>query len=649
MSYTDLLIIGAGPAGLMAAAWASQYEISTRIIDKNHARIAKGQADGLQSRTLEIFDSFGVADHVWKRGFHDIEICTWTSNDKGHIQRSQRVISQKVGIGRFTQVCINQGIIEQTFVDLLKINARVKVERSVVPEKLELDHSCIDEQDAYPITIKVRHSRHGTDASETNGVKDTTYHTQNGLEEAADGISGQEDVENGQVEIIKAKYVLGCDGAHSWTRQQLGLRLEGKQTDHIWGVMDIIPLTNFRKFLTYWQGNEVDESSSRYTSSIILNVPREDRLNRLYIQLSDEGSSYDRTQITPRTMLEAAQRIMTPYKLDYKYCDWWSLYQIGQRIAPKFSVEDRIFLAGDAVHTHSPKLGQGMNVSMQDTYNLCWKLGAVIDGSAQRSILGTYNAERRQVALDLMAADREISRFYSRNLGKGITSADVDGKGGVDFGAMRERLHGFLAGVGVTYGDSILVAKSNAGISPISNSSGYSDLIARQDLALNIKLGARFPSYKVINQAEARLIQLADALKSDGRWRILVFAGDLRDPSQSQRIKRLGNKLAAPESFLYRYTPSDRPIDFVIEVLTIHSSPRIEVELLDLPDIFHPWDEQLGWDYWKVFADDVSHHHGFDNAYVKWSIDRKEGCLIVCRPDQHVGYIGSLEDVDEVE
>ena len=78
-SYTDLLIIGAGPAGMMAAAWANQYPITTRIIDKNHERISKGQADGLQARTLEIFDSFGVADGVWKKGFHDIEVCTWAS------------------------------------------------------------------------------------------------------------------------------------------------------------------------------------------------------------------------------------------------------------------------------------------------------------------------------------------------------------------------------------------------------------------------------------------------------------------------------------------------------------------------------------------------------------------------------------------
>ena len=79
ISYTDLLIIGAGPAGLMAAAWASRYNISARIIDKKGARVNRGHADGLQCRTMEILDSFGLADRIRREGFHDIEICSWVS------------------------------------------------------------------------------------------------------------------------------------------------------------------------------------------------------------------------------------------------------------------------------------------------------------------------------------------------------------------------------------------------------------------------------------------------------------------------------------------------------------------------------------------------------------------------------------------
>ena len=314
----------------------------------------------------------------------------------------------------------------------------------------------------------------------------------------------------------------------------------------------------------------------------------------------------------------------------------------------------RIFLAGDAIHTHSPKLGQGMNVSMQDTFNLVWKIGAVLNGSAKRAILKTYQTERRHVALDLLAADREVSSFYAHGPGKHLTSNEKVGTESSDFKAMRERMHEFLAGVGVTYGPSLLVAESNKGdLANANNSNPESgedrQLKARHDLARNIKLGARLPSFKVLNQAEARPLHLADMLKSDGRWRIIVFAGDLLDAHQSSRVQRLGTELAKPSSILHMYTPVNAPVDSVIELLTVHSSPRTAVELSDLHDIFHPYDEELGWDYWKVFVDDVAHHEGFEDAYAKYGISRREGCIVVCRPDQHVGYIGALEDVDGVE
>lgn len=309
----------------------------------------------------------------------------------------------------------------------------------------------------------------------------------------------------------------------------------------------------------------------------------------------------------------------------------------------------RIYLAGDAVHTHSPKLGQGMNVSLQDTYNLCWKLGSVISGHAKREILETYNTERRQVALDLLAADREIARFYSRSLKRESLAISINETDSVDFQVIRNKMYDFLAGVGVTYGPSILVAHSNDESAPVKDAHNGGPIIARQDVARKIKLGRRLQSYKLINQAEARPVQLADLLKSDGRWRIIVFAGDLTHCHQAQRMQHLGDLLAGPRSILRTYTRPNQPIDSVIEVLTIHSGPRQAVSLFDLHDVFHPYDEIMGWDYWKVFVDDVSYHEGFDDVYAKFGIDRQEGCIVVCRPDQHVGFIGALEDFNDVE
>ena len=284
-----------------------------------------------------------------------------------------------------------------------------------------------------------------------------------------------------------------------------------------------------------------------------------------------------------------------------------------------------------------------MNVSMQDTYNLIWKLGTVLTGKANPAILETYEAERRQVALDLLKADEEIARYYSER-----SENDRRTEGRVDFEKMRERTSEFLCGIGVTYKPSRLVARSNQGSSHDCSGDGGT-IIAKQDLAPNIKLGARLPSYRVINQADAISIQLADKLKSDGRWRLIVFAGDLKDTAQFKRYESLGSRLSSPKSIMKKYMPKNERPDSVIELLTVHCSPRIEIELLDLPDVFHPYDEDTGWDYEKVFADDVSYHAGFDDAYAKYGIDKKRGCIVVCRPDQHVGYIGTLEDVEDVE
>lgn len=256
--------------------------------------------------------------------------------------------------------------------------------------------------------------------------------------------------------------------------------------------------------------------------------------------------------------------------------------------------QPRIYLAGDAVHTHSPKLGQGMNVSLQDTYNLCWKLGSVISGHAKRDILETYNTERRQIALDLLAADREIARFYSRSLKKGSVSTSINETDSVDFQVIRNKMYDFLAGVGVTYGPSILIAQPNDESASVNDGHNGGPIIARQDVTRKIKLGRRLQSYKLINQAEASPVQLADLLKSDGRWRMIVFAGDLTHSYQAQRVQHLGDLLAGPRSILRAYTPPSQPVDSVIEVLTIHSGPRQAVSLFDLHDIFHPYDEIMG-------------------------------------------------------
>lgn len=148
----------------------------------------------------------------------------------------------------------------------------------------------------------------------------------------------------------------------------------------------------------------------------------------------------------------------------------------------------------------------------------------------------------------------------------------------------------------------------------------------------------RFPSYKVLNQADARPWEFQERLRSDGRFRLIVFAGNVVDSQQSARLQVFCQRLAS-SSFLAPYLHKN------INILTVHSARRTDVELLrDFPDVLHPFDSKTGWDYDSVYVDDVSYHEGYGDAYNGYGVDREAGCVVVTRPDQYVGTIDSLDE-----
>lgn len=278
-----------------------------------------------------------------------------------------------------------------------------------------------------------------------------------------------------------------------------------------------------------------------------------------------------------------------------------------------------------------------MNVSMQDCFNLGWKVALVTKGVAKRSILGSYQSERQSVAKDLIDFDHRFSRLFS-----GRPAKDVMDEGGISMAEFKDAfLKGnmFASGLSVDYGPSSLVAKIEG-----------DGAQAKQALATGLPLGMRFNSFKVLNQADARPWHFQERLKADGRFRVVLFAGDILNPAQKARVDTFCTALDAPSGFLHRSTPPGAPVDSVIEVLTIHSSKRTETELLrDFPSILHPRDERTGWDYDKVFVDDESYHEGFGDAYSNYGVDKERGCVVVVRPDQYVGWIGELEDSDQLQ
>ncbi|ATY67381.1 FAD monooxygenase [Cordyceps militaris] len=651
-SHVDVLIIGAGPAGLMMAAWMAKCGINSRIIDKRNTKVFNGQADGLQCRTLEIMDSLGFGHRAWRESNHMLEVCMWNPDEAGILRRSDRMADTTPGLSRFQQAVLHQGRIERFFLDAIEECSDIRVERGVLPTSLTIDEVAVEDQAAYPVAVELRHlteeeATPKQSASARNGecIRDGLFRSNLARDDTDDLLAaGKLNEKANTEEIVHAKYVLGADGAHSWTRQQIGLTLEGESTDYIWGVLDIVPITDFPDIRMRCAIHSANSGS-------VMIIPRENKLVRVYVQLTttakvgdEAGSRADRSKINPDAIIAEAQKIMAPYKISYRTLDWWTAYQIGQRVGTQFSVHDRVFLAGDAVHTHSPKAGQGMNVSMQDTFNLGWKIASVVKGLASRSILKTYQSERRKVAQDLIAFDHKFSRLFSGRPSLGDT--DTEGVKMADFKDAFTKGNLFVSGTNVDYGASTIVAKVGDG----SVEGDGTDIVAggdknrptsNQDLAPGLPIGMRIPSVKVLRQADARPWHLQELLPSNGRWRVLVFPGNVQDKEQAAQLASVASNFDASDSFVARFTPTGGPVDTVFDILLVHKAPRTVVTIFDFPSVFRRFSETEGYDYDKIYVDDVSYHEGHGNLYKEFGISEK-GCIVIVRPDQHVSYVGPL-------
>ncbi|BCS25308.1 uncharacterized protein APUU_50019S [Aspergillus puulaauensis] len=625
-SEVDVLIVGAGPAGYMAALWLARLGVNTRIIDKRSARIFTGQADGLQPRVLEVFETFGFADRAMKEVAVGFEACYYDPDENGRIHRVKTAAEGIPGISRFNGSVVHQGRIEAWLTDAITefSDGRIKVERPLQPESLEINGSGGD----YPVRVVLKRLRDELAMPEQFGhtVQNGLYRQFEGDQETTPALLPGEGLE-----VVRAKYVLGCDGAHSWVRKQLGIEHEGETTDFVWGVLDMVPITDFpdiRKRCSIHSQN----------SGSIMIIPRENQLVRLYIQLREQAhheepelasaspdrskktsSRVDRSKVTAEQILDSARTILHPYTLDAAEIQWFTAYQVGQRVASAFEKDEHVFIAGDACHTHSPKAGQGMNVSMMDTFNLAWKIAYVVKGFAQPSILSTYELERRTVAQDLIAYDQKLSRLFSSKPGEISTQ---------DFRRVIEKGTAFTTGCTVNYDRSILVDKP-AGQS--RSTPHYSPL------ATKLAVGMRIPDVKIVMQCDGRPWFFNQRLLSTGQFRVLVFIGDYAARANlKQQMHEVGEYLARADGFAKALGPR---WESMLELLLIHASPQANVEWDDFPSVFRVRDDRGVMDYWKILADTPCFHDETGQAHERYGIDKEVGAVVVLRPDGYVAKV----------
>lgn len=588
----DVLIVGCGPAGLTLAAQLAAFpEVRTRIVEQKPGPLALGQADGIACRTMEMFNAFGFADRVMKEAYWVNETTFWKPGDGAdrRIVRHGRIPDTEEGLSEFPHVILNQARVHDFYLEAM----RTAPSRLVPDYGLRLVGLDVPADPAEPVTVRLR------------------------------PVDAEDDARD---EIVRARYVVGCDGARSGVRSAIGRQLRGEAANQAWGVMDVLAYTDFPDIRLKSAIHSASEGS-------ILVIPREGGyLVRLYIELDKLGAEerVASKNITIERLVAAAQRILHPYTLDVKEVAWWSVYEIGQRLTDKFddvpageeaTRTPRVFIAGDACHTHSPKAGQGMNVSMQDTFNLGWKLAAVLRGLASPALLHSYSAERQTIAQELIDFDREFARMFSAR--PKTSDDDADGIDPAEFQRYFIRQGRFTAGTATRYRTSALTGEG-----------------VHQQLATGFPVGMRFHSAPVVRLADAKPMHLGHVAEADGRWRLYLFAGtDGHAPGS--RLAALCDWLAAdPASPLVRHTPGGANPDAVIDVRAVlqasHQSPSMD----DLPGLLWPRKGRFGLrDYEKVFCPDPGAGDVFDLR----GVAREEGCMVLVRPDQYVADVLPLD------
>jgi phenol 2-monooxygenase/3-hydroxybenzoate 4-monooxygenase len=425
------------------------------------------------------------------------------------------------------------------------------------------------------------------------------------------------------VETLRARYVVGCDGARSAVRKSIGRQLVGDSANVAWGVMDVLGVTDFPDI--------------RYKSAVqsvhgnLLVIPREGGyLFRIYVEMDKLGEEerVANKGITLEQLIAAAQRILHPYQLDVKEVPWWSVYEIGQRICEQYDEvpgeevgarAPRVFIAGDACHTHSPKAGQGMNFSMQDSFNLGWKLAAVLRGQSPASLLHTYSQERQPAARQLIDFDREWAKMFSDKPRQGA-AGEAEGVDPKEFQRYFEQHARFTAGVGTHYPPALLCGEGT-----------------HQHLARGFVIGTRFHSAPVVRVSDARPFHLGHAGKADGRWRLYAFAGAGHDG-----IHALCSFLQeSADSPVRKYTRGDQDIDAVFDLRAIFQQGHRELALESVPPLLLPRKGRHGLrDYEKVFSPEL---RGGTDIFDLRGIDRGQGALVVVRPDQYIAHVLPLQ------
>jgi 2-polyprenyl-6-methoxyphenol hydroxylase-like FAD-dependent oxidoreductase len=342
---TDVLIIGAGPTGLVLALWLTRLGVPVRIVDKTSEPGTTSRALAVQARTLELYRQIGLADAVVKGGRKAVAANLWVAG-----KQVARAVLGNIGVGLSPfpyALTFPQDEHERLLIDRLA-EGRVEVERRT--ELLA-------------------------------------------FEERADRVVARLTRSDGAQVTCEAAYLVGCDGAHSSVRETLAIGFSGGTYAHLFYVADV-------------EGSGAAMNGEIHvaldTTDFLAVFPLKGEGRARLVGTVRDNTEHQHEQLSWLSWDNVSKRVIEWMRIDVQRVHWFSTYRVHHRVADHFR-KGRSFLLGDAAHIHSPVGGQGMNTGIGDAVNLAWKLAAVLQGHADASLLDSYEPERIAFARRLVA------------------------------------------------------------------------------------------------------------------------------------------------------------------------------------------------------------------------------------------------------
>ncbi len=437
-----VLIVGAGPTGLSMASELHRHGIEFRIIDKEQKPIATSNALALHSRTLEIFEQMGLVDKVLTKG---------------------------IKLNQFTIFADGKKIVESNF-------------------------NLIDSQ--YPFALGL--AQHHTEALLIEHLAEHNIHPEFHVEiadfaNAADGFHVTLKNESGAEEALHADWLVACDGAHSFIRNQLNIPFEGQSLGEHFIMADAE---------IEWEFGDHDLVAFLSHHGPMAVITYEPGVRRILFEVTNDPELSQSTHPVKKDFERLAKE-RCPFPVTIGEPTWTSGFWINERIVPRYQ-QGRVLLAGDAAHIHSPVGGQGMNTGIQDAFNLAWKLALTIKGAAHQQLLNSYSEERRPIAQAVLRGSTAMTHVVAsknpllrmvRNFVFGLINRHQ---------ALRKKVVNVVSEHNVNYEKSPIVTNANAHLR-------------------RVKVGDALPDCKVDFQNQTQ--RLFNILRST-QHQLLIFCGN---------------------------------------------------------------------------------------------------------------------------